>query len=216
MSPAKEEKKVQRDKEATKCRILDAAEEEFAVGGLMGARTEAIACKTGTTKSMIFYHFRDKEGLYQAVLERAVARRMRVLQKIDLHADPEIALRDLCEALLDDVSSHLNLTAIFMYEAIQNKGRYYREISLATVYVPLMEVVKRGVETEQFRSIDPYHAAVNIIGMCVFYYCSLENIKHLWPPGTDMLSREMKDKHKQEAIDQIIAGVRNHSPVRGE
>ncbi|MBY0547415.1 MAG: TetR/AcrR family transcriptional regulator [Candidatus Obscuribacterales bacterium] len=207
----KEDKKSTglRDKEATKCRILDAAEEEFARGGLMGARTEAIASKTGTTKSMIFYHFKDKEGLYLAVLERAVARRLRVLQKIDLHgSDPEAVLRVLVETLLDDVSAHLNLTAIFMYEAIQNKGKYYSEISLATVYVPLIDLLKRGIESGQFRVMDPHHAAVNIIGMSVFYYCSLENIKHLWPPGTDMLSKEMKEQHRQEAVEQIVAGIR--------
>ncbi|MBX9573065.1 MAG: TetR/AcrR family transcriptional regulator [Candidatus Obscuribacterales bacterium] len=208
-----EEKKAGlRDKEATKCRILDAAEEEFARGGLMGARTDAIACKTGTTKSMIFYHFRDKEGLYQAVLERAVARRMRVVQSIDLHApEPEDSLRALVAALLDDVGSHLNLTAIFMYEAIQNKGKYYSEISLASVYVPLIDLLKRGISDGKFREMDPLHAAVNIVGMCVFYYCSHENIKHLWSPGTELLSKEMREQHKREAIEQIIAGVKKFS-----
>ena len=205
-----EEKKVGlRDKEATKCRILDAAEEEFARGGLLGAKTDAIACKTGTTKSMIFYHFRDKEGLYQAVLERAVARRMRVVQGIDLHApEPEDSLRALVEALLDDVGNHLNLTAIFMYEAIQNKGKYYSEISLASVYVPLVDLLKRGIAAGKFRDMDPMRAAVNIVGMCVFYYCSHENIKHLWPTGTELLSKEMREQHKREAIEQIIAGVK--------
>lgn len=205
-----EEKKVGlRDKEATKCRILDAAEEEFARGGLLGAKTDAIACKTGATKSMIFYHFRDKEGLYQAVLERAVARRMRVVQGIDLHApEPEDSLRALVEALLDDVGTHLNLTAIFMYEAIQNKGKYYSEISLASVYIPLVDLLKRGIEAGKFREMDPMHAAVNIVGMCVFYYCSHENIKHLWPTGTELLSKEMREQHKREAIEQIVAGVK--------
>lgn len=205
-----EEKKVGlRDKEATKARILDAAEEEFARGGLLGARTDAIACNTGATKSMIFYHFRDKEGLYQAVLERAVARRMRVVQSIDLNApEPEVALRALAEALLDDVGAHLNLTNIFMYEAIQNKGKYYREISLASVYIPMVDLLRRGTEAGKFREMDPYHAAVNIVGMCVFYYCSHENIKHLWPAGTELLSKEMQAQHKREAVEQIVAGVK--------
>lgn len=198
-----------RDKEATKCRILDAAEEEFARGGLLGARTDAIACKTGATKSMIFYHFRDKEGLYLAVLERAVARRLRVVQTIDLNApEPEDSLRALLKALLDDVGTHLNLTAIFMYEAIQNKGKYYSEISLASVYVPMIELLKRGIAAGKFREIDPLHAAVNIVGMCVFYYCSHENIKHLWPAGTELMSNEMQEQHKREAIEQIVAGIK--------
>ena len=43
-----------RDAEATKTQILDAAEEEFARFGLMAARTEVIASKTGVTKAMIW------------------------------------------------------------------------------------------------------------------------------------------------------------------
>lgn len=204
-----EEKKAPRDKEATKSRILDAAEEEFARGGLLGARTDAIAAKTGTTKSMIFYHFNDKEGLYQAVIERAVARRIRVLQSVDLQGpEPEDALRALTEAILDDISTHQNMAAIFMYEAIQNKGKYYGEISLTSVYFPLIELLKRGIEAGKFRQMDPHHAAVNIIGMCVFYYCSLENIKHLWPAGTELLSKDMIGQHKKEAVEQIVAGVK--------
>src|ERR1700739_2714663 len=79
-----------RDAEATKTRILDAAEEEFARGGLMGGRTEAIAANTGVTKAMIYYYFNDKEGLYRAVLERCVTQRMKAMQRVDMHtSDPE-------------------------------------------------------------------------------------------------------------------------------
>src|ERR1700731_286778 len=99
-----------RDAEATKARILDAAEEEFAMGGLLGARTEAIAANIGVTKSMIFYHFGDKEGLYQAVLERAIAARIRSIQKVDVHStQPKEALRTLVGALIDDIVFNKNL-----------------------------------------------------------------------------------------------------------
>lgn len=63
--------KQERNAEATQAVILAAAEEEFAQHGFTAARTEAIAAKTGVAKSMIYYYFKDKEGLYQAVLERS-------------------------------------------------------------------------------------------------------------------------------------------------
>src|SRR5882757_3178222 len=113
-SPTKKHAPATRDAEATKTRILDAAEEEFARGGLLGARTEAIAAKTGVTKSMIFYHFEDKEGLYQAVLERAVSNRVASLQKTDIHnVDAELSLRNFVETFLKDLSGNPNLPAIF-------------------------------------------------------------------------------------------------------
>src|ERR1700733_4057015 len=71
-----------RDAELTRGAILDAAEEEFSKNGLAGARTDAIAALTGVTKAMIYYYFENKEALYQAVLERAFADRIREAQQV--------------------------------------------------------------------------------------------------------------------------------------
>lgn len=207
-SPTKKSAPVTRDAEATKARILDAAEEEFARAGLLGARTEAIASKTGVTKSMIFYHFGDKEGLYQAVLERAVAMRVSTIQKTDLHnVDVEIALTNFIDMFLRDLSGNPRLPAIFFYEGIQNKGRFYSQIAITSLYSPLIDIIRRGIESKQFRDVDPLHAAVNIIGMCVFYYCSIDNVKHLWPPGTNPLCPEMKETHRRLAAEQAVGGL---------
>lgn len=200
-----------RDAEATKNRILDAAEEEFAKGGLLGARTEAIAASTGVTKSMIFYHFRDKEGLYQAVLERVTAERVKALGKVNIHScSPEQALRNLTAAILQEVGKNNNLPAIFFYEGVQNKGRFYSQIAIASLYTPLIEVIERGKTTGDFRDVDPLHAAVNLVGLCVHYFCHHENLKHLWPPNTDLLSAEMREQHKVEALEQIVSGLLKH------
>ena len=209
--PTKKHAPATRDAEATKTRILDAAEEEFARGGLLGARTEAIAAKTGVTKSMIFYHFEDKEGLYQAVLERAVSNRVASLQKIDIHnVDAEISLRNFVESFLKDLSGNPNLPAIFFYEGIQNKGRFYSQIAITSLYTPIVDIIRRGIESGQFRDVDPLHSAVNIVGMCVFYYCNIDNVKHLWPPGTNPLSAEMIEMHRRMAAEQTVASVREH------
>jgi TetR/AcrR family transcriptional regulator len=197
-----------RDAGATKNRILDAAEEEFAKGGLLGARTESIAANTGVTKAMLYYYFGDKEGLYQAVLERAFARRLEALGKVDIHStEPRVALNDLCSAFIDEAGKNKNLPAIFFYEGIQNQGRFYAQISIASLYTPLVDVLNRGIASGQFRQLDSLHAAVNIIGMCVYYFCSAQNIRHLWPAGSDLYGLEMRTQHKLEAIEQIIFGV---------
>jgi TetR/AcrR family transcriptional regulator len=73
--------------------------------------------------------------------------------------------------------------------------------------MPLVELLQRGMEQGKFRQMDTFHAAVNIIGMCTFYFCSMENIKHLWTPGTDLLSEQMRNSHKHEAIEQATASV---------
>lgn len=208
-TPRKRKETSSRDAELTKSRILDAAEDEFAKGGLLGARTEAIAANTKVTKAMIYYYFEDKEKLYQAVLERSFARRVGAIQKLDLvGTPPEQALRLLVESFLNDISKYPNLSAIMFYEAMQNKGRFYKDIAIATLYTPLQTVISKGIETGVFRQVDPRHTAVNIMGACVFYFCSRENVKHLWEPGTDLLSPEMVNQHITEAADFVLAGLR--------
>lgn len=57
----------------TKTRILDAAEKLFAKQGFEAASLRAIIADAGVNLAAIHYHFRTKEGLIQAVLERRFA-----------------------------------------------------------------------------------------------------------------------------------------------
>ena len=197
-----------RDAEHTRASILDAAEEEFAQNGLAGARTEAIASRTGVTKAMLYYYFESKEGLYQAVLERAFADRIKGAQQISLDVQtPSQALEQFLNQLLTSAGINPNLPAILFYEAMQNKGKYYKQVGILSIYGALIQILEAGVKDGSFRNLDPLHTAVNIIGLCSFYFCTYENVKSLWA-GKQMLSPEMIDQHCREAINMVMAGVR--------
>ena len=62
------------DPERTMAGIMAVATAEFAAKGLAGARIDAIAAATHTSKRMIYYYYGSKEGLYLAVLEDAYRR----------------------------------------------------------------------------------------------------------------------------------------------
>ena len=49
-------------------KIIKAAQEEFALKGLNGARMQAIADRAGLPKANIHYYFKDKVTLYTAAL----------------------------------------------------------------------------------------------------------------------------------------------------
>lgn len=67
---------VARDPERTRHRILDAALKEFARCGFAGARVDAIARRAGANKRMLYHYFRDKGGLFRAVLRYKMNDRM--------------------------------------------------------------------------------------------------------------------------------------------
>ena len=64
------EPKTKRDPEGTRRRIMAAATEEFAKGGLAGARVDQIARRAETNERMLYYYYGSKEGLFLAVLEK--------------------------------------------------------------------------------------------------------------------------------------------------
>ena len=61
------------DPAETRRGILKAAEEVFAASGFSGATTRAVAARAGVNVATLHYHFGNKEGLYRAVLDGAIA-----------------------------------------------------------------------------------------------------------------------------------------------
>jgi AcrR family transcriptional regulator len=59
----------QRQREATRERILEAAVEAFAEKGFLGASTRDIARRAGTNQGLITYHFRSKDALWRAAAD---------------------------------------------------------------------------------------------------------------------------------------------------
>jgi AcrR family transcriptional regulator len=59
---------------ATKQRILTEAEKLFAIKGFKGTGIEEIARNVGIRKSVIYYHFKNKEQILQTMLDDFVAR----------------------------------------------------------------------------------------------------------------------------------------------
>jgi AcrR family transcriptional regulator len=60
---------MNRDAEATRRRLLDAATEEFAQYGIAGARVDRIAAAAQSNKAQIYHYFGSKDGLFDAVFD---------------------------------------------------------------------------------------------------------------------------------------------------
>ena len=65
-------RKMKRDIQATKKRLLDAATNEFAQRGIAGARVDRIAELAGCSKALIYDYFGNKDQLFDAVYDALV------------------------------------------------------------------------------------------------------------------------------------------------
>jgi AcrR family transcriptional regulator len=168
-SPAGKETSRTNDPARTMAEILQVATHEFADKGLTGARIDAIAAATRTSKRMIYYYFGSKDGLYLAVLEEAY-RRMRAIES-DLHLDdlpPVQALQRLVEFTYDHHRDNEDFIRLVMNENIQ-RGDYLRQSqSIQQLNTKAIESVRdvydRGVVQGVFRAgLDPVdiHSAIS-------------------------------------------------------
>src|SRR5688500_1622324 len=94
--------------ERTRELLMDAAEELFASAGVEGVSIRSINAAAGVSPASVHYHFRDKDGLVRAVIERrggALVRRQ--LELLDAGGDgrrrpqAEDAVRLLAEPMFD-------------------------------------------------------------------------------------------------------------------
>ena len=64
-------RRTKEEAQATRSHILDTAELVFEQHGVSGASLHAIAKAAGLTRGAIYWHFRDKADLFNAMMERA-------------------------------------------------------------------------------------------------------------------------------------------------
>src|SRR6185437_16154698 len=138
-----------RDPERTRANIINVATAEFAELGLTGARVDAIAERTQTSKRMLYYYFGDKEGLYQAVLLSYYEKLRSAERALDLtHQPPLTALKMLVEFTFDYHLKHAAIARLVMVENI-NKGRHIARLSAVTplnssILNTVADILKRG------------------------------------------------------------------------
>ena len=154
--------------------ILEVARQEFAEKGLAGARIDAIAAATRTSKRMIYYYFGSKEGLYLRVLEEAY-RRVRAHEATYQLADlpPEDALRRLVGGTFDHHHANQDYIRLVMNENIQ-RGAFIRQSrNIQQLNAPAIEEIRRlyarGLEQGVFRAgLDPVDIHATISALAFF------------------------------------------------
>jgi len=108
-----------RDKEATRQRLLAAAEEVFAQKGYHGAVVEDIVRASDSSKGGFYFHFPNKQAIFMALIDalapklaRAVDRA--VADETDPIAKVDVALR----TVLTLFARHRRLSKILLVEAV--------------------------------------------------------------------------------------------------
>lgn len=160
--------KIKRDPEGTRRRILAAAAEEFANGGLSGARVDQIARRAETNERMLYYYFGSKEQLFTAVLEQAFGSFSAAENTLRLDGlAPVEAITRLAHFIWDYYRDHQDLLRLINNENLHEARYLKKSPQIRAMISPLLKVLggilERGQRAGLFRAnVDPLRLYVTL------------------------------------------------------
>jgi AcrR family transcriptional regulator len=205
------------DPERTKEDILEVATEEFATHGLSGARVDAIAERTRTSKRMIYYYFGGKEGLYHAVLEKAYAD-IRTAEA-ELHLEdlpPEEAMRRLAEFTFDYDEAHPDFIRLVSIENIHRAEHLAHTASIRSTNLGIVQtiaaILERGRKDGVFRAeVDPVDLHMLISAFCFFRVSNRHTFGTIF--RRDLSEPALREKHRRMIGDAVIRLLQGEAEV---
>jgi AcrR family transcriptional regulator len=206
----------QRDAERTRAEIIDVARHEFADRGYAGARVDAIAANTRTTKRMIYFYFGSKEQLYLAVLEQAYGQMRQAEQTVDVdQLDPLSAIRRLAELTFDHQEAYPDFSRLVSIENIDRAEHMAKDPNLARLNTPAIELVARILDAGKRQGIfvpdvDAVDVHMLISAFCTFRLANRHTFRAIF--GRDMTDRRLR-KHYRQMLGDVVSAYLTSPPV---
>jgi AcrR family transcriptional regulator len=209
--------------EATSKRILEAAEEEFAAKGFDGVRLAAIARTADVPQALIHHYFADKEGLYRAVLERALKAiadvgwrildemappRKRVKARRFEKAELEGLIEALVGMLVGFYATHARVLRILRHEAMRGSP-LAGDLVRTHVKPQLDDVVARfeamRASGEVRADVDARQLCISTVAMACFPYIEEAFLDAVW--SVDPQSPAFIEERKREIVKTVMARI---------
>jgi len=197
--------------EESRAAILQSAVKEFAAHGIAGARMEAIARAAHVNKALLYYYFKDKDALYDAVLDHVFGGlRERVVAVLDRDLPPRQKMIEYLGTYFDYIAANPQFPRVVQAEWMRSGANspsmqrvakeYFRPI-----YGKLGEVLREGAEAGEFRPVNPMDFLPSVAAMIVFYFGAAPLMKVLMK--VDPLSAERIQERRAFVLDFISAGL---------
>src|SRR5215475_2075721 len=193
--------------EQSRAAILKAAVREFAREGVAGARTDAIALSAGVNKALLYYYFKDKEALYQAVLDEVFSGvRAAIENALSRDLPPRERLAAYVRAHFDFIASNPLYPRIVHAEFLRAGKDASRLQRIAKqyfqpIFVNIAALLKEGAECGDFRNVNPIHFIPSMISVIVFYFITAPVMKVMI--GKDPFSPESLAERRVVIVDFI-------------
>lgn len=159
--------KQKRDAEATKANIIENAMLLFARNGYDATTADDIAQACGVNKAMIFYYYKNKAGLYEAVMTHVLeAIHKEVLTKEKCCNSPLADLEAFITTYTHYCTKNPYVSSLLLRE-LSDSGAHLPDVifaSLRKLFALLSEILRTGEELGVFHNVKPMVIHFMIIG----------------------------------------------------
>lgn len=197
--------------EESRAAILKAAVAEFAEYGIAGARTDAIARAARVNKALLYYYFKDKDALYEAVLDHVFGGlRDRVTPVLDSKLPPRQKMLEYLGAYFDYIAANPRFPRVVQAEWMRSGASSPRMQRVAREYFrPISEKVAQmlrlGMVTGEFRAVNPMDFLPSVVGVIIFYFSAAPLMKTL--TKIDPLSAQRIQERRKFVLNFISAAL---------
>ncbi|MGP1678253.1 MAG: TetR/AcrR family transcriptional regulator [Burkholderiales bacterium] len=201
-------RRVRRDPERTRARILDAARVEFARRGLGGARVDQITARAGSNKRMIYYYFGNKEALFLAALESAYEHIRDAEQSLKLtDLDPAAGMRRLVRFTWEYYLAHPEFITLLNSENLHRARLLKKSKDIQAMHSPLVamlqDLLARGQRAGVFRhGVDPVQLYISIAALGYFYLSNNHTLSTIF--GRDLMQAGALKKRLAHMTELVL------------
>jgi TetR/AcrR family transcriptional regulator len=190
----------------TRNAILRAASREFSQKGFDGASTVAIMDAAQVNTSLLYYYFKSKSGLYEAVILNAVEEYVKYSTAI-LKSSASPAERVLRAALIhfDRYIHDQEAQRLLQQELLRfwSGGGEFASLLAAKLFAPwlmrMKETVEQGIEMGELRVMHWRHAIGAVLGANTFYFLNAPLISEVF--RVDPLSKAEVDAQRRGMVE---------------
>ena len=151
--------------------IIEAALEVFGECGLANARLQDIANRAGVSKGTIYLYFPNKEELFREMIRQTAVAAIERAAKVVTQGTPTEQLlafmKGYWQFVRSPVFSTIYRLVLGELHQFPDLAKFYAHDVMARVLELLSGLIRRGIDTGNFREIDPMVAARMLVALTV-------------------------------------------------
>ena len=200
--PSSQEPRWRRLPEERPQQIIDAALAIFGERGLAAARLEDIAKRAGLSKGTIYLYFPNKEELFREVIRQTIIAQIERAER-ELATATQQSASDTLTQFVRGYWGYLRspkFAALFrlIHAELSNfpdLARFYGREVIERIWRLVTNIVERGIESGEFRALDPAVAA-RMLGPMLLMHA-------LWCSHRDLF-KATANKTDEQVLEEVL------------